>query len=168
MDKAKACVDKADLIIYVVDSSTNLDINDMNIIEMLEQRNVIILLNKSDLPKRTTEKEIRNYFSNKIISVSAKDRTGIEELEETVKEMFFQGELKFNDEVFITNIRHKNALLCAKNSLEMVMQSILDKMPEDFYSIDLMSAYEELGGIIGESVDDDLVHEIFSKFCIGK
>ena len=168
VDKAKACVDKADLIIYVVDSSTNLDINDMNIIEMLEQRNVIILLNKSDLPKRTTEKEIRNYFSNKIISVSAKDRTGIEELEETVKEMFFQGELKFNDEVFITNIRHKNALLCAKNSLEMVMQSILDKMPEDFYSIDLMSAYEELGGIIGESVDDDLVHEIFSKFCIGK
>ena len=73
-----------------------------------------------------------------------------------------------NDEVYITNARHKSSLLYARNSLGLVKQSIEEGMPEDFYSIDLMNAYEELGKIIGESVEDDLVNEIFSKFCMGK
>ena len=103
-----------------------------------------------------------------MIAVSAKEQTGIEELEETIREMFFTGEITFNDEVYITNIRHKTALQEALNSLNLVVQSILDGMPEDFYSIDLMNAYEELGSIIGEAVEDDLVNEIFSKFCMGK
>lgn len=103
-----------------------------------------------------------------MIAISAKEQTGIEELEETIREMFFTGEVTFNDEVYITNIRHKTALQEARNSLNLVVQSILDGMPEDFYSIDLMGAYEELGKIIGEAVEDDLVDEIFSKFCMGK
>lgn len=82
--------------------------------------------------------------------------------------MFFHGEISFNDEVYITNIRHKTALADALSSLRQVRESIEMGMPEDFYSIDLMSAYEELGGIIGESVGEDLVNEIFSKFCMGK
>ena len=98
----------------------------------------------------------------------AKEETGIEEFENTLKEMFFHGELSFNDEVYITNVRHKTALKNAYNSLELVKKSIENQMPEDFYSIDLMNAYEELGTIIGESVEDDLVNEIFSKFCMGK
>ena len=82
--------------------------------------------------------------------------------------MFFSGKLSFNDEVYITNIRQKNALAEAENSLKMVLQSIDDGMPEDFFTIDMMNAYEVLGTIIGESVGEDLVNEIFSKFCMGK
>ena len=82
--------------------------------------------------------------------------------------MFFDGEVSFNDEIYITNIRHKKLLSDAKESLKLVMNSIDDDMPEDFYSIDLMDAYEELGNITGESMGEDLVNEIFSKFCMGK
>ena len=98
----------------------------------------------------------------------AKEQTGIDALEKEIKEMFFSGKVTFNDEVYITNIRQKTALQEALRSLKLVQQSIEDDMPEDFYSIDLMNAYEELGTIIGEAVEDDLVNEIFSKFCMGK
>ena len=85
-----------------------------------------------------------------------------------MKDMFFDGNITFNDEVYITNARQKNFLMEANESLKLVLSSIEDDMPEDFYSIDLMNAYEALGNIIGESVKDDLVEEIFSKFCMGK
>ena len=168
VDKAKSYVENADLIIYVVDSSTELDENDKEIIEMLQDKKAIVLLNKSDLSPVTTEEEVKIYLNKKIISVSTRENTGIDELEETIKELFFHGKLTFNDEVYITNIRHKNALQNSYESLGMVLVSIENGMPEDFYSIDLMSAYEELGSIIGEAVEDDLVNEIFSKFCMGK
>lgn len=168
VDKAKTYVENADLIIYVVDSSTELDENDKEIIEMLQDKKAIVLLNKSDLSPVTTEEEVKLYLNKKIISISTVENTGIDELEEEIKEMFFHGNLTFNDEVYITNIRHRNALQNSYESLGMVLHSIEDGMPEDFYSIDLMSAYEELGSIIGEAVEDDLVNEIFSKFCIGK
>lgn len=168
VDKAKNYVENADLIIYVVDSSTTLDENDEQIIELIRNRKGIILLNKSDLAQVTTAEDINRKIDYKIIPVSAKEHIGIEELEDTIKEMFFHGNISFNDEVYITNIRHKTALINALASMELVLRSIEDEMPEDFYSIDLMSAYEELGSIIGESVEDDLVNEIFSKFCMGK
>ena len=109
-----------------------------------------------------------NRIEYPIVAISAKEETGMEELEEQIKQMFFHGELTFNDEVYITNARHKAALEEAKNSLEQVLGSIDLDMPEDFYSIDLMNAYKELGSIIGEEVGEDLVNEIFSKFCTGK
>ena len=168
VDKAKNYVENADLIIYVVDSSTKLDENDNEIIQMIQNKRAIILLNKSDLHPVTTEEEIKIRTNQKVIAVSAKERQGIDELETTIKEMFFHGNLQFNDEIYITNIRHKSALMNALESMKLVKRSIEDGMPEDFYSIDLMNAYEELGTIIGESVEDDLVNEIFSKFCMGK
>ena len=168
VDKAKTYVENADLIIYVVDSSTKLDENDNEIIQMIQNKRAIILLNKSDLHPVTTEEEIKIRTNQKVIAVSAKERQGIDELETTIKEMFFHGNLQFNDEIYITNIRHKSALMNALESMKLVKRSIEDGMPEDFYSIDLMNAYEELGTIIGESVEDDLVNEIFSKFCMGK
>lgn len=168
VDKAKDYVKNADLVIYVVDSSTVLDENDKQIMELLQDRKVIVLLNKSDLSTVTSVDDIRLQLKGKIISVSTKENIGITELEDTIKEMFFHGNLEFNDEIYITNIRHKNALINALESLKMVLVSIEDEMPEDFYSIDLMNAYEELGNIIGESIEDDLVNEIFSKFCMGK
>lgn len=168
VNKAKKYLEQADLVIYVVDSSTTLDENDFEIMEMLKERQAIILLNKSDLTPLTTAEEISNHVDKKMIQISAKEQSGIDEFEDTIKEMFFTGEVSFNDEVYITNIRHKNSLQETLTSLKLVLRSIEDEMPEDFYSIDLMNAYEELGTIIGEAVEDDLVNEIFSKFCMGK
>lgn len=171
VDKALSLVDKDDFIIYVVDTSTALDENDEKIIDAIREKKAIILLNKSDLIQVTGEDEIKEKLSgadHKMIAISAKENLGIDVLEETITEMFFHGTISFNDEVYITNIRHKNALIQAVESLKLVKQSIENGMPEDFYSIDLMNAYEELGTIIGEAVEDDLVNEIFSKFCMGK
>ena len=168
VNKAKKYLEQADLVIYVVDTSTTLDENDFEIMEMLKERQSIILLNKSDLTPLTTAEEISKHVDKKMIQISAKEQSGIDEFEDTIKEMFFTGEVSFNDEVYITNIRHKNSLQETLSSLQLVLRSIEDEMPEDFYSIDLMNAYEELGTIIGEAVEDDLVNEIFSKFCTGK
>lgn len=168
VSKAKEYATKADFIMYVIDSSTQLDDSDFEIMEILKDKKAVVLLNKSDLDVVTTKEDVERYLDKKIISISAKENTGITELEDTIKEMFFHGEVSFNDEVYITNIRQKNSLQEALNSLNLVVRSIEDEMPEDFYSIDLMNAYEELGKMIGESIEDDLVNEIFSKFCMGK
>lgn len=168
VDRAKQYADSADLIIYVIDSSTELDDNDFSIIDILKDKNAIVLLNKSDLSTITTEDIVKKYLDKPVINISAKDRTGIDELESKISEMFLHGQVSFNDEVYITNIRQKNSLTEAFNSLKLVVESINNNMPEDFYSIDLMNAYEELGIIIGEAVEDDLMQEIFSKFCMGK
>lgn len=167
--KAKEYAGEADLILYVADSSTELDENDEEIIQLLKNRKAIVLLNKSDLVPVITEECLKEKTGeHPVISISAKEEKGIEILEETLKNMFLQGELSFNDEIYITNMRHKKALMDAEESLLMVRGSIEMKMPEDFYSIDLMSAYGYLGTITGEAVEDDLVNEIFSKFCMGK
>ena len=166
--KAKEYANKADFIIYVIDSSTALDDSDFEIMEILQDKKAVVLLNKSDLEVVTSKEDVEKHLDKTIIAISAKENTGITELENKIKEMFFHGEVSFNDEVYITNIRQKNSLQDALDSLNLVVQSIEDDMPEDFYSIDLMSAYESLGRMIGESVEDDLVNEIFSKFCMGK
>ena len=168
VNKSREYVEKADLVIYVVDSSTPLDENDEEIIASIQDKNAIILLNKSDLHQVTTKEMLKEKIDRKTIEISAKEQTGIEELETAIQEMFFHGKISFNDEVYITNVRHKNALEETAKSLQMVINSIENGMPEDFFSIDLMNAYEELGSIIGESVGEDLVNEIFSKFCMGK
>ena len=168
VDKAKDYLVNADLIIYVVDSSTPLDENDEKIMEMIKDRTALVLLNKSDLDTVTTEEMIASHLDQKIIKVSMKENQGVDELENAIKELFFHGKLELNDEVYITNARHKAALSNAKDSLNMVLDSIAMEMPEDFYSIDLMNTYEELGNILGESLGEDLVNEIFSKFCTGK
>ncbi|MDO4453217.1 MAG: tRNA uridine-5-carboxymethylaminomethyl(34) synthesis GTPase MnmE [Eubacteriales bacterium] len=168
VEKAKEKAESADLMIYVVDSSTELDENDNEIIQMIKGKKAIVLLNKTDLNMVTTEEQLKGKIDHPVISISAKEKTGMEQLEQTLKEMFFHGNLEFNDEVYITNVRQKQALEEAKESLKQVRNSIDMEMPEDFYSIDLMSAYEALGRITGESVEDDLVNEIFGKFCMGK
>ena len=164
----------ADFVVYVVDASLDLDENDKRILNLLGRgKKAVALLNKSDLLQVVTEERLReemakNRMDFPVISISAKEKTGIRQLEELIKELFFKGEICFNDEVYITSVRQKAALQSALDSLLLVKQSIVDGMSEDFYSIDLMDAYEELGSIIGESVGEDLVNEIFSKFCMGK
>ena len=166
--KAKSYAKDADLIIYVVDSSTQLDENDEEIMELIRDRKAIVLLNKADLDPVTTEAQIKERLDKPVISVSAKEEQGLDQLELTVKNMFYDGKISFNDEIYITNIRQKAALTEALESLNQVSESIQNQMPEDFFSIDLMNAYEELGSITGETVGEDLVNEIFSKFCMGK
>lgn len=178
VDKAISYAKDADLIIYVIDASVDLDDNDYEILKLLQEKQSIILLNKSDLTMILGEKEIKEaYFAGNpaeetfeipVIEISAKNGKGIKELENVLKEMFYHGDLSFNTEVYITNVRHKKALQDAYESLCKVIESIENGMPEDFYSIDLMDAYESLGNITGETLGEDLVNEIFSKFCMGK
>lgn len=166
--RARTAAESADLIIYVVDGSCPLDENDQEIMDFIRDKKAVVLLNKTDLDMVVAKEELEERSSHKVIPISAKEQTGVEDLEEEIKSMFYQGEIGFNDEVYITNIRHKEALEDTLKSLQMVKNSILDGMPEDFYSIDLMDAYSQLGTIIGEEVGEDLVNEIFSKFCMGK
>ena len=168
VDRAREMAQKADLILYVVDSSVPLDSNDEEIMSMLNGKKAIILYNKTDLKAAIEIDTLREKTGHPVIPISAKEETGITELEEKIKDMFLGGELSFNDEVYITNARHKAALEEADKSLDLVRNSIQGGLPEDFFSIDLMNAYENLGKILGESVGEDLVNEIFSKFCTGK
>lgn len=168
VDRAREYAAKADLVIYVIDASTDLDKSDYEIMDLLKDKKAIVLLNKSDLDVKVSEKDVNMHLDKKIISISAKKLVGIDELEDTIKEMFFHGEVNFNDEVYAINVRQKTSLQSSLDHLMQVISSIDQNMPEDFYSIDLMGAYEELGKIIGEAVEDDLVDEIFSKFCMGK
>ena len=159
---------QADLLIYVVDSSEELDENDRDIIQLIQGRKAIVLYNKIDLDPKIRVEELASLTGQEVIPVSAKDGQGIQALEHRIEHMFDIQGIQQNDQVVITNVRHKTALMEAEQSLQMVQQSIEDGMPEDFYTIDLMNAYEVLGSIIGEAVGDDLVNEIFHKFCMGK
>ena len=177
VDKAKEYAEQADLIIYVVDASRELDENDIEIMKIIAGKKAVILLNKMDLnvliSKENLEQQIQKEIGEAcknipMIEISAKEEQGIRDFENLLKKMFLQGEISFNDEVYITNLRQKSALQDAYNSLKKVKESIEMGMPEDFYSIDLMDAYEALGSITGETIGEDLVNEIFSKFCMGK
>lgn len=176
VERAKKYAEGADLIVYVVDSSMDLDDNDREILSLIEDKNVIVLLNKTDLSDETTDERLQLFFENTVsktgkralIKTSMKEGLGLEEFEETVKNLFFEGALKSSNESVIVNMRHKEALSEALQAMRLVLKSAEQEMPEDFYSIDLMTAYTSLGKIIGEEVEDDLIEEIFSKFCMGK
>lgn len=170
VEKAKKYTADADLVIYVLDSSVPLDQNDYDIMEMIREKKCIILFNKTDMESLVSFDDLKDKTddSHIMIKISAKENTGIDDFEKAVEKMFFQGKIRENDEVMITNMRHKEALLEVKESLLQVKKSLDAGMPEDFYSIDLMSAYQSLGRIIGEETSEDLVNEIFSKFCMGK
>lgn len=168
VERAKKAMLDADLILYVVDSSADLDENDEEIISFLQDQNAIILLNKADLPSALTVEKMQERLQKPTVSISAREETGMDELSDLIEHMFLSGEISFNDQVYLTNMRHQAAMEQVQSSLMKVKESISLGMPEDFFSIDLMDAYEALGSIIGESVGEDLVNEIFSKFCMGK
>lgn len=174
VEKAKKYAKEADLIVYVVDSSVPLDENDYDIIDMIGNKKCIILFNKSDLDSEVSFDELKDKIKEGLdkniifIKTSMKENTGIDEFENAVKELFLKGEIYVDNEIIITNLRHKEALREALESLLMVKESLKANMPEDFYSIDLMGAYTSLGKIIGEEVEEDLINEIFSSFCMGK
>lgn len=170
VDKALEHIKDSDLCLYVVDSSTNLDENDFKILSLIKDKKTIIVWNKIDLRAEVDEQELLKKTDGKfpIVKISTLDESGIDQLKDKVYSLFFHGEISFKDHVYITNMRHKEAILEAYDSLKQVKISIENQMPEDFYYIDLMNAYSSLGKIIGEEVGEDLINEIFSSFCMGK
>lgn len=168
VERARKQAEDADLILYVADSSRVLDESDEEILKLLEDKKALVLLNKSDLAPVITPQIMRERTGHPVLVISAKEGAGIQELEEKIRSLFFRGEVDFNDEVLITNLRQKQALMDASKSLSMVIESIENGMPEDFFTIDLKDAYTSLGFIIGEEIGDDLANEIFGKFCMGK
>ncbi len=168
VERARKQAEDADLILYVADSSRVLDESDEEILKLLEGKKALVLLNKSDLAAVITPQIMRERTGHPVLVISAKEGAGIQELEEKIRSLFFRGEVDFNDEVLITNLRQKQALMDASKSLSMVIESIENGMPEDFFTIDLKDAYTSLGFIIGEEIGDDLANEIFGKFCMGK
>jgi len=189
VDKALEYAESADLIVWVVDSSAPLTDDDREIAKIIKGKKAIVLLNKNDLKEVTGRDEIlQMIYTNihvctnaennltmsdnipdvPIISISALMEEGLEEFAEAVRHMFYNKEINFNDQVYITNMRHKEALISAQDSLDKAMESIENGMSEDFFTIDMMDAYSALGTVIGEVLEDDLADEIFSKFCMGK
>ena len=168
VEKSKSLINQADLVIYIIDSSTSLDENDKIISQMIKDKKVIILLNKTDLDPKARIEDLKELSNHRILSISVKENIGLEAISDNIKDMFFTGKIDFNEDIYITNERQKVALNEALDSLLMVRKSIKDNLPEDFLTIDLMDAYESLGKIIGENLEEDLVNKIFSDFCMGK
>ena len=168
VDKALDSIDDADLILFVIDSSRPLDENDEFIINKIIDKKVIILLNKSDLVSQISEEDICKKYLKPVISFSSVSLDGLKALEEKITDMFFSGQVSSDDTLYITNSRQAACLSNARTSLLNVLNSIDNLMPEDFFSIDLMDAYNFLGEITGETIDDDLANKIFSEFCMGK
>lgn len=170
VERAVSYLQDADLVIYVVDSSVPLDKNDFDIMKMIKDKKSIVLFNKTDLNSEISLDELKKFLNNNVIIIktSTKENTGIEDLEKAVQKLFFSGKIDLDSEIMITNLRHKESLEEALDGLKLVKESLKAYMPEDFYSIDLMNSYLSLGKIIGEEISDDLMNEIFSKFCMGK
>jgi len=166
VDRAIESMEAADLIMLVLDSSESLTDNDKELIRRLHDRKYIILINKSDLEPKIDMSEL-NELCN-VLLISAKSGQGLDDIRNTVREMFFKNEIDFNNQLYITNARHRAALVRAAESLGRVRESIGAGVGEDFFTIDMMAAYESLGEIIGETLEDDLADKIFREFCMGK
>ena len=169
IQKANEAATDADLILYVIDSSLPFDPDDKENVDNFRDKKGIIILNKSDLPAFVTEETLREKgFSFPVVTVSARDHTGLNQLSKCIVDMMFQGDISFNDEVVITNIRHRDCLEKARKALCLAVEGIEKEMPEDLLTIDMLDAYRELGFILGEEIEDDLADRIFEKFCMGK
>lgn len=169
IEKSKEYIKNSDLIIAIFDATKELKQEDIEILEMIKDKNAIIVLNKEDLNSNILENEERILDANKkIIKISALRKTGIEEIYDEIANLFNINKLQIEDGEFITNIRHKNSIENAIKKLQKSKQVIIDNMPIDIISIDIKDALEELGKITGDSVSEDIIKEIFKKFCLGK
>lgn len=168
VEKAKKAAEAADLILYLADATERISEEEKEILSLIAHKKAIIILNKIDLCETPEVSELEQLTGRKVHCISAKSEEGLEELYDTIEQMFFQNELSYNEDLYITGERQKQAIQAAYNAMEKVLESIDAGFPEDFYSIDLMQGYESLGEITGESVDEDLVNTIFREFCMGK
>ena len=168
IEKTKNSVESADFVIVVLDASEEISKEDQEILQLCEECPGVVLLNKTDLPQKLTQKELDSFTKKAVISFSAMTGEGLEELEQFIKQQFIEQKIETKDELYITNVRQKEALFQARESLKRVKESIELGMPEDLYAIDLTDAYESLGKIIGETIEEDIIDKIFKDFCMGK
>ncbi|MDK2933569.1 MAG: tRNA modification GTPase [Clostridiales bacterium] len=169
VEKSKEFINKADLVILILDGSEALSENDKNIIDLVIGKKAIVLINKADLTTKIDTQYIREIFKNdKVIDISVKDGTGLEELENTIYDMFFEGDINLKDDVIVTNLRHKDSLVKASQNLQESIQALKIGMPVDMVSIDIKNSIEALGEIIGQTVSEEIVDQIFRNFCLGK
>lgn len=169
VDRSKEYINKADLIFVVLDASEKLKKEDIEILKRVKDRNTIAVINKIDLDKKICHTDVSEYIkSDRIVEISALKKKGIGNLENMLKEMFFDGKITFDQNIIITNSRHKNCLIKAKKDINEALKGIENNLEEDFLVIDLKNAYSNLGEIIGKSINDNIINEIFERFCLGK
>ncbi|QEK13530.1 tRNA uridine-5-carboxymethylaminomethyl(34) synthesis GTPase MnmE [Crassaminicella thermophila] len=169
VERSKEFFNKADLVIFVLNASEPLTDEDKQIMELLKNRQTIILMNKTDLPMVLDEENIRKILPNKkIIKISVLEGKGLKELEDTIVEMVYGGEVRQKEVSFVTNVRHKDALERAKTSIQEGIEAIRQGLPLDFVEVDVRNCWEALGEITGDTVGEDVIDKIFANFCLGK
>ena len=169
VEKSKESYNTADLVIMVLDSSRPLSQEDREILETLENKKTIVLLNKTDLEQQIDIDELSKYVDcSSIIKISALQSKGIEELQDKIESMVYKGSVKNSSNIMITNSRHKDALLKAYESINDAISAIDQNMPYDFIEVDFKNIWDYLGYINGDTVKEDLLDTIFANFCIGK
>jgi tRNA modification GTPase len=169
IERAKEIADNADLLIAIFDISANIDEEDIEIIDLIKDKKAIIVLNKIDLIQDNINVDSRiSNLNKKIIKISALNKDGVEKISETIVEMFKINEINLDDGIIVTNTRHKNLINKAINSTENAQISLENKMPMDIVAIEIKNVLEDLGEITGEDVSENIINEIFAKFCLGK
>lgn len=169
VDRAKESVEKADLIIAIFDASKELSVEDYKIIELIKDKKSLVLLNKTDLPIKYNESQLKKLINNKeIITTSIISGLGVDVLEKSIKSMFYSGEIEIYSDTIVTNIRHKNQLIKALENISHVIEDIRSNIPIDCIEVDLKNCWENLGEISGDTIGEDILDKIFSEFCIGK
>lgn len=168
VDRAKKEAENADLILYVVDLNEGLTEKDLEILKEIKDKKIIIVYNKIDLLDNNIVDDRSESLALKAVRISSLNGEGIDELKDLIKTLFYSGSITNEEDVIITNERHRELLVSAGQSVRNVSESINAGVSEDFLTIDMMDAYEALGKIIGESVEDDLADRIFKDFCMGK
>lgn len=169
IDKSIEVANNSDLTIAIIDGSKELEKEDIEILDIIKDKKAIILLNKIDKQSVITEQKIKENIENKpIISISALEKTGIEKVYEKISEMYKFNEISIDDSLTITNERHKQLIINIKENIIKAKKSIQEKMPIDVITIYIMNILEEIGKITGEGVSEDVISEIFKKFCLGK
>ncbi|WP_029688919.1 GTP-binding protein, partial [Thermoanaerobacter sp. A7A] len=167
--KSKEVLAEADLILFVLDASRELTKEDYEIFDILVGKNIVFVLNKIDLPKKIDEKELKDLTKDGIIiEVSTVEKIGLQELEDTIYNLVFKGNINVKEDEIITNSRHKEALINAKKYMESCVEAIEGGYSEDLITIDLNAALDQLGKITGETATEDLINQIFERFCVGK
>ncbi|TCS80818.1 tRNA uridine-5-carboxymethylaminomethyl(34) synthesis GTPase MnmE [Tepidibacillus fermentans] len=169
VERSRKALEEADLILFVLNYNESLSEEDKQLIALVKNLNVILIVNKTDLPQKLNIEEIKETFPDTpIIFTSIKEEEGIDDLENAITHLFFEGKIESDDLTYISNSRHISLLKKAKNSLEEAIQSTEQWLPIDMVAIDLKNAWDQLGEIIGDSVSEDLIDQIFSQFCVGK
>ncbi len=169
MEKARESLEEADLILFLLNWGEQLQEEDREIVGLLANKKRIIILNKTDLPQKLTEKEIEEVFPGEtMLKLSLKEGLGLVDLEKIIAQMVFTGQVFSSESCLVTNVRHKNLLEKAEKSLQETIKALDFGIPTDLLAIDLKDALQHLGEITGETVSEDIIEQIFSQFCLGK